>query len=327
MKITKEMVHPDLRGSFRTMSVIASLMKSRLFRRGSDWLARVAMQGKDIESLDCAEKYIDSGAGKKKLRLRIYRPVGIDYPLPVMLYIHGGGYLVGFPEQSAAIIEQFITTRPCVVIAPDYRKAEAGAFPAGFDDCYDSLKWANNHAEELRIYKRRVIIAGHSAGGGLAAAVTLKARDNQDFDVAFQMPIYPMIDDLQPEDIERRMDSPVWDTGLNALGWGSYLADIRANGSEINAYAAPARNTDYKGFPPTITLVGDLEPFYRETVEYVGALRDAGIEVAFKEYPGCFHAFDMFGDGVSEDARNFTYGRFADYYDRYVTPILLRSSE
>ena len=70
-----------------------------------------------------------------------------------------------------------------------------------------------------------------------------------------------------------------------------------------------------------------MEPFYRETVEYVGALRDEGIEVAFKEYPGCFHAFDMFGDGISEDARNFTYGRFADYYDRYVTPILLRSSE
>ena len=73
--------------------------------------------------------------------------------------------------------------------------------------------------------------------------------------------------------------------------------------------------------------IGDLEPFYRETVEYVGALRDAGIEVEFKEYPGCFHAFDMFGDGISEDARNFTYCRFADYYDRYVTPILLRSSE
>ena len=216
-------------------------------------------------------------------------------------------------------IERFIATRPCVIIAPDYRKAATKPFPAGFDDCYDTLLWAKANAEDLGIHQGRFMIAGHSAGGGLTAAVTLKVRDTQDVDVAFQMPIYPMIDDQQPHDANRYMETPVWDTELNTIGWNAYLADLHRDGAEIPAYAAPARNTDYQGFPPTITFVGDLDPFYQETLDYVQALRDAGVEVTFREYKGCYHVFDMFGQGIAEDARAFTFDQYAEFYDRYVS--------
>lgn len=276
MKVTREMLHPSLQDSYRAMSIMAWLMKRSSVRYLMDKMGRAASQGKDIDGLDCDERYIGSSYDDYQIRTRIYKPVDTNETLPAMLYIHGGGYIAGMPESSPEIYERYLAARPCVIIAPDYRKAGTRPFPAGFNDCYDVLLWARDNAEELGIHQDRFIVAGHSAGGGLTAAVTLKVRDTQDVDVAFQMPIYPMIDDQQPNDPDRYMETPVWDTGLNTIGWNAYLADLHREGAEIPAYAAPARNKDYQGFPPTITFVGDLEPFYQETLDYVRALRDAG---------------------------------------------------
>ena len=316
MKITKDMLHPDLQGSYGAVRVMTWLMKRRWFRALSNWLAKVGLAGKNIKGLHCEERFIDSSDGHWKIRVRIYRPSGEQQQLPAMLYIHGGGYILGNPESAHAIIEEFITTRPCVVIAPDYRKAGTQPYPAGFNDCYETLMWAQQHADSLNITGDRWMVAGHSAGGGLTAAVTLKARDTGDVQLAFQMPIYPMIDDLQPQDTQREIQSPIWDSTLNAIGWGAYLQDLTESDQAIPAYAAPARNNDYTNFPPTITFVGDCEPFYRETVDYVSALRRAGVDVAFKEYKGCFHGFDMFGQGIGEEAKRFTYDQFAAFFDR-----------
>ncbi|NIB45247.1 alpha/beta hydrolase, partial [Pseudomaricurvus alkylphenolicus] len=129
------------------------------------------------------------------------------------------------------------------------------------------------------------------------------------------------IDDLQPADPDRYIKTPVWDTAMNKMGWGAYLSDLHKQGVDIPAYAAPARNTDYRGLPPTITFVGSLEPFYQETLDYVEALKQESVDVAFKLYDGCFHGFDFLGPNakVSEDARDFTFDSFADFYDRYVS--------
>lgn len=317
MQITKDQVHPDLKSLYGPLSVMAALMKKPWFRRFSTWAGDHLLQGKDIESLDCDERYIPSSDGHWQIRTRIYRPKQIEGPLPAMIYIHGGGYIIGSPETAHSIIERFVATRPCVVIAPDYRKAFTEPFPAGFNDCYETLLWAKDNAADLGINDTGFIVAGHSAGGGLTAAVTLKARDTGDAKLAFQMPIYPMIDDTQPVDSRRTMKSPVWDTELNKIGWDAYLAGVRSRGEEVTSYAAPARNQDYSNFPPTISFVGTMEPFYPEDVAYVDALRDAGIEVAFKEYPGCFHAFDMMAKGIGDEAKDFTYDRYAEFYDRY----------
>ena len=312
------MVHPDLRAGFGFMSVLTFFFKRPWFTRLMDGLGRRMTSGKPIEGLDCDEVCIDSSDGRWKIRTRIYRPRGVTEKLPVLLYIHGGGYIACTPELFNRVIEQFIETRPCVVISPDYRKAYVEPFPAAFNDCYETLIWAKNNADKLGVRDDRFIIAGHSAGGGLTAAVTLKARDTGAVDIAFQMPIYPMIDDEQPHDAGREISVPVWDSDMNRIGWSAYLAALNEAGTDIPAYAAPARNTDYEGFPPSITFVGTLEPFYQETLDYVNALKEAGIEVAYKEYEGCFHAFDMFGQPISEDAQSFTYDQYADFYDRHV---------
>ena len=319
MKVTKEMLHPSLQGAFGAMTVMTWLWKRAWFRHFYDWLGRKIQQGRDIAGLDCDEKEVLSRDGSYRIRTRIYRPKGVTDKLPVMLYIHGGGYILGYPEICEEIIQRFIETRACVVISPDYRKAGFKPFPAGFDDCYDVLLWARDNADQLGTKSDQFIIAGGSAGGGLTAAVTLKVRDTQDVDIAFQMPVYPMIDDQQPADPERHIETLVWDTELNAIGWSSYLAELHRSGAEIPAYAAPARNQDYQNFPPTITFVGDLEPFYWETCNYVEALRRAGIDVAFEEYKGCYHGFDIFGEGIADEAKDFTYNQYADFYDRYVT--------
>jgi len=238
-----------------------------------------------------------------------------------MLYTHGGGYVAGSPDVFDGLLAKFIERRPCVIVAPAYRNALVKPYPAALDDCYGTLLWMRDNAGELGIDARRFMIAGHSAGGGLTAAVTLKARDTKDVKIAFQMPLYPMIDDRQPTDPARYIDTPGWDTKANAFGWRSYLKDLHQRNAEIPAYAAPARNTDYSGFPPTITFVGEYEPFYWETVEYVDRLKAAGIDVAFKVYERCIHGPEMNASPDSPLGRDgiaFTYDNYAEFYDKYV---------
>lgn len=320
MKVSKDMVHKDLRSVYGKANFIARILRSKLFTRCLNILTDILLKGKDIEGLVCDEIFIPSSDGKHQIRVRTYRPNNHSGPLPLLLYIHGGGYITGSPELSAHIIKRFIKTRPSIVIAPAYRTAYNEPFPAGFNDCYETLLWARDNANSLGAQPDKFMIAGHSAGGGLTAAVTLKARDTGDVDLAFQMPIYPMIDDQQPEDPARHFEAPVWDTKANRNGWNAYLADLHKTGAQIPAYAAPARNFDYSGFPPTITLVGTLEPFYQETLSYVSGLRAANVAVAFKEYADCFHGFDTtFNEPpISQEALDFTYQSFANYYDKYV---------
>jgi len=238
-------------------------------------------------------------------------------------YIHGGGYILGSPEMTPNldIIRQFIEKRPCVVIAPAYRKSLDAPYPAAFNDCYETLLWAKENAEELGIRDDKFMVAGHSGGGGLTAAVTLKARDTGDFNIAFQMPFYPMIDDRQNTKSAKEMTSvPVWNTASNKKGWASYLKGLRDKNEEIPPYAAAARNEDYKNFPPTISFVGDLEPFKDETIAYIEALKKEGIEVKFELYKGAYHGFDAYVPHaqISKDAVKFTYDSYAEYYDKYL---------
>lgn len=325
MKVTKEMLHVDLRPKYAAFTTLPALLKRRWITDMFTALANRFMRGKPIEGIDCSEIHVPSNDDGYPIRVRVNRPLGSSTDkgekLPLMLYIHGGGFIMGIPEIANAAVKRFIETRPCVVLAPDYRKALDHPYPTGLNDCYDTLLWARANADELGVDPDQIIVAGHSGGGGLTAAVTLKVRDAGDFDIAFKMPIYPMIDDQQPHDPEREIDSPSWNTEMNSIGWGAYLADLHAAGEEIPSYAAPIRNKDYAGFPPTITFVGTLEPFYWETVQYVKDLRAAGVEVAYKEYQNCFHGFEtVAGDtSIGQDGLNFTFSSYADFYDRYVS--------
>lgn len=321
MKVSKKMLHKDLQPFYFRFKLMTRILSLRPMVSLMNFLLDRFLSGRDIEGLQCSEARVPGRGEEAPVRVRIYRPENQQGPLPLLLYIHGGGYITGVPEMAADCIKKFIETRPCVVIAPDYRKALTNPFPAGFDDCYNTLLWATREAETLGVVSDKVMVAGHSAGGGLTAAVTLKARNTGDVDIAFQMPIYPMIDDQQPDDPERAIDAPGWNTTTNRFGWNCYLAGLQSHGGDIPSYAAPARNKDYSGFPPTITFVGDLEPFFWETEAYVKALRETGVEVAYKLFKGCFHGFDIVASesAIGQQALEYTFQSFAAFYDRYVS--------
>lgn len=209
---------------------------------------------------------------------------------PGILWIHGGGYVTGVAEavyQSRAI--ELVKKYGAVVISPEYRLAIEAPYPAALEDCYATLLYIKEHADELQIDDSRIMVGGESAGGGLTAAVCMYARDQGEVNIAFQMPLYPMIDDRDTES-SRHNHTPVWNTPKNHIAWHIYLGNL--HGKEVPPYAAPARQTDYSNLPPAYTFVGDIEPFYCETLTYIENLKKAGIPADVDVYPGAFHTFD-----------------------------------
>ena len=237
------------------------------------------------------EKRIPRNDGSK-FRVGIFRSKKTQPNVPGVLWLHGGGYALGFPEQVKTRAKRLIEASNCVVIAPDYRLSVEAPYPAALEDGYTALLWMRDHAEELGIRDDQLIVGGDSAGSGLTAALSLYARDMGDVAIAFQMPLYPMLDDRMMSDSAKDNDAPVWNSQSNFNAWKLYLGDLFES-SNVPPYAAPARTVDYSNLPPTVTFVGDLEPFRDETVQYVENLRKASVPVEFQVYPGCYHAFDQ----------------------------------
>lgn len=309
------MVDKDLRGRYVAGRMIAIFFHTAWFALLVFRFSKAVLQGKNIRGLDCRERHIASRNGGPPIRVRVYRPTAATGPLPIMLYLHGGGYVHGVPEQFGASIKGFIDTEPCIIVAPDYRKAIESPYPAAFNDCYDTLLWIRDNAAYIGGRTDRFIVSGHSAGGGLAAAVSLKATDTGDVKIAFQMPLYPMIDDRQNSASTVGNDAPVWDEAANRLAWSRYLDGM----TDVTPYAAAARCTDYTKLPPTITYVGSLDPFRDETKIYVERLRRADIPVEFEVFDGAFHGFDvMVPDApISKRANRFLLDNFQKFTRRY----------
>ncbi len=226
--------------------------------------------------------------------LYIFRPTRNRKPrgqTPGILWIHGGGYVTGMAKMiyiSRAI--SLVKKYGAVAVTPEYRLAGEAPYPAALEDCYAALRYLKENAGELGVSSEKLMVGGESAGGGLTAAVCMYARDRGEISIAFQMPLYPMLDD-RDTDSSRDNRAPVWNTKRNHRGWKAYLGELY--GKEVPPYAAPARQTDYTNLPPAYTFVGDIEPFYCETLAYVEHLRRAGVPAKADVYPRCFHAFDM----------------------------------
>jgi len=234
---------------------------------------------------------INSTGGK--IDLLILRPITNAKPkakTPGILWIHGGGYVTGMAGMiymSRAI--HLVKKYGAVVVTPEYRLSKEAPYPAALEDCYAALTYLKEHADELGVNDSQLMVGGESAGGGLTAALCMYARDKGEINIAYQMPLYPMIDN-EDTDSSRDNHAPIWNTKRNRKAWKAYLRDVH---SEIPPYAAPARQTDYTNLPPAYTFVGDIEPFYCETLTFVENLQKAGVEAKVDVYPGCFHAFDM----------------------------------
>jgi acetyl esterase/lipase len=314
MRVTRDMIDPELR---RAGSVAKLLFRPtagffRLARR----LGR-RMEGRNVPGLQCNERQIESIDEGVQVRVRTYRPPSPTTKglLPGVLFLHGGGYAMANPEAFASSYEQLIRTRDCVIVAPDYRKSVDAPYPAAVNDCYATLLWLKKNAAELGVHREQIIVMGGSAGGGLTAAVTLMARDRGEVHVSYQMPLYPMMDDRMTTHSMRDNDAPLWSARHNRVAWDLYLGGL--SGDEVPKYAAPARETDYTGLPPTTTFVGALDPFRDETTQYVEQLRAAGVPVEFRIFDGCYHGFELIqpNSKPGRAANEFLCARFAAAVD------------
>lgn len=238
------------------------------------------------------ERYI-RGMDNNELLIKIYEPVCVgEEKLPVVVWIHGGGFVLGHPNSDDRLCEQFVENINCIVISPDYRLAPEHPFPAALHDCYSTLLWVSEKTNRLKVDHERIAIAGGSAGGGLTAALALMARDKGGPNICFQMPLYPMLDDrnITFSSNEITDNLAVWYRSNNLAAWSMYLGE--SENGVISPYAAPIRAHDLSGLPPTYSCVGQLDPFRDETIEYMTRLANAGVEVEFHMFPGCFHAFE-----------------------------------
>lgn len=291
MRVTKDMIHPEL----KTMAKIGKMMNAspspKSMARSAKMIKRM-MKGRCwSKKLKYQQLYIDR-ADRSKLRLCIYSSKEPKNEVPGLLWLHGGGYAKGVPEQDEGFIKRFVEASGCIVVAPDYRTSLEAPYPAALNDCYAALLWLKEHGKEYGMRDDQIMVGGDSAGGGLTAAITLYARDKGEVAIAFQMPLYPMIDDRMNTASATDNDAPLWDSRSNDVGWRLYLGDLFGT-EDVPLYAAPARNTDFSGLPPAVSFVGSVEPFCDETVIYMERLKEQGISVKFKVFEGAFHAFDI----------------------------------
>ena len=210
------------------------------------------------------------GANGYDPTVRVYSPPTTTGGRPCVYWIHGGGYMFGSGLSVDARLNRWSESFDCVVVSIDYRLAPEHPYPEPLDDCYAGLLWTAQHADELGIDPDRIVVAGASAGGGLAAGLALLARDRGEVNLAFQLLIYPMIDDRNVTPSTRIEGLPVWNRAANELGWRYYLGDLSGT-DDIPAYAAATRTDSVAGLPPAWIGVGSLDPFRDEDVEYASA--------------------------------------------------------
>lgn len=264
-------IHPELRSAARfTPRKLIYPWTLPILRRLTG-LQRPDNDGVEVLTLE-------SGVG-----VRLYRPTGTATTTPALLWIHGGGYVLGTAAQDDVLCRRFVRELGITVASVDYRLAPEHPYPAPLEDCYDALQWL---ARLPGVDPDRIAIGGASAGGGLTAALALWARDHDGVKPVFQLLVYPMIDDRSVGSHLEDAGHRLWNPASNAFGWKAYL------GGADPEVAAPARRTDLAGLPPAWLGVGTLDLFHDEDLDYAERLRAAGVPCQVHVVPGAFHGFD-----------------------------------
>lgn len=215
-------------------------------------------------------------------------------PCPAILHIHGGGMISGRARNMTAFCQTIAAEFDCVVVNVDYRLSPETPFPGPVEDNFAALIWLAANAAELGVDPRRIAVAGGSAGGGLAAMVSMLARDRGGPSLCQQILLYPMLDDRTGS--TRKPPShlaPVgWSADANAFGWSAFLG-VPAGSATVPAGSVPARAANLAGLPPTFIGVGAIDLFVDEDLDFGRRLIDAGVPTALHVSPGAFHAFDF----------------------------------
>ncbi len=222
--------------------------------------------------------------------LAVIRRTDSTGPVPAVYSIHGGGMMFGHHLGNLDSFDDWLLRdHDVVLVSVDYRLAPEHPDPYPVEDAYAGLVWLAEHADELGVDPARIVVAGQSAGGGLAAGVTLLARDRQGPAVAAQVLVSPMLDDRDDTVSGRQFDGVgVADRQMMHVAWDAYLGERRGTDA-VDPAAAPARATDLSGLPPTYLDCGSAEVFRDETVAYASALWAAGVDAELHVWPGAFH--------------------------------------
>ena len=253
-----------------------------------------ARDAADPGETDVAVHRINRPDGAHGPEVWFYRPHGVDKALPCLLHIHGGGFVTGDAAHLKPIHQRLSARLRCCIASVNYRLAPETRYPGQLEDCYAALAWLVREASRLGVDSTSIGVGGESAGGGLAAALALLARDRGEYSLKFQHLIYPMLDDRTCVDPTPHAYAGeyIWTPDNNVFGWSSILGRPPGN-ADVPIYAAPARARDLAGLPPTFLAVGALDLFIDENMEYGRRLIRAGVPVELHVYPGSFHAFDI----------------------------------
>ncbi len=254
------------------------------------------VQVPDALAVTVREAFVGGAIGDPDVRLLVFQPDDAPADHPAYLHIHGGGYVIGNAEMGQAenmirAVEWGIT-----VVSVDYRLAPETPHPGPLEDCYAALRWLYTQSASLGVDPNRIAIGGESAGGGLAAALALLARDRGEVPVIFQRLIYPMLDDrtCTTEEPNAYTGEFVWSPASNHFGWASLLGQ-EPGAAGVSPYAAAARADSLQGLPPAFIAVGSLDLFVDENIDYAKRLMRSGVPCELHVYPGAFHGFQLAG--------------------------------
>ena len=290
---SRHLLDPELVPSSQEISSI-SFRTDTLPQLRAEMLKKAiaASTASEDPSVATATIYVPGSEGAPAIRVLSYSPAAGDGPLPVLLHLHGGGFVSGSPERKGAAHRKQSLELGCAIYSVDYRLAPETPFPGAIEDCYAVLKWLTENAEQLGIHRSRIAVSGESAGAGLAASLALLVRNRAELSLCFQHLVSPMLDDRTAVEMKT---SPfagefAWTREDNAFGWSSLLGNDVGK-ADTSPYAAAARAEDLSHLPPAFISVAALDLLMDEELEYARRLVNSGVPVELHLYPGTYHGF------------------------------------
>lgn len=255
-----------------------------------------------LDGVRLEERLVPGPEGSPDVHVLVYTPADPGAAaLPAILHIHGGGMVSGSAQMSDPNSRSYAAEMNCVVVSVNYRLAPETRHPGPVEDCYAAFLWLHGAASEIGIDPARIMVAGESAGAGLAAALCLLARDRGKVTPCFQYLAEPMLDHRSVESDHPHAGHFGWTRDHNRFGWNSLLGD--ADRSAVSPYASPAMAQDLSGLPATFIHIGAIDLFLEESLDYARRLTRAGVPVELHVWPGAYHAFGAYDAHVSREAR------------------------